>query len=77
MMTDIEGFAGVRLGAGTLYGAITRAEERGLIQPAAPTERRQPYRLTPSGRQHLRERLELLDRVHRAAARGLSPSGEA
>lgn len=77
MMTDIEGFAGVRLGAGTLYGAIARAEERGLIQPATPAERRQPYRLTPSGRQHLRERLELLDRVHRAAARGLSPLGEA
>ena len=77
MMTDIEAFAGVRLGAGTLYGAITRAEERGLIQPAAPAERRRPYRLTPSGRQLLRERLELLDRVHQAAARGPSPAEEA
>ena len=69
IMTDVEAFAGVELGAGTLYGAITRAEQRGLIEPAAPPGRRRPYRLTPAGRQHLRERLELLDRVRRAAAR--------
>ena len=69
MMTDIEAFAGIRLGAGTLYGAITRAEQRGLIEPAGPAERRRPYRLTPAGRQHLRERLNLLERVQRAAAR--------
>ena len=69
MMTDIEAFAGIRLGAGTLYGAISRAEQRGLIEPAGSAERRQPYRLTPAGRQHLRERLELLGRVQRAAAR--------
>ena len=69
MMADIEAFAGVRLGAGTLYGAVARAEQRGLIEPAMPAERRQPYRLTPAGRRHLRERLELLDRVQRAAAR--------
>ena len=29
---DIEGFAGVRLGPGTMYGAITRHEQRGLIE---------------------------------------------
>ncbi|MCY4636889.1 MAG: helix-turn-helix transcriptional regulator [Acidobacteria bacterium] len=69
MMTDIEAFAGIRLGAGTLYGAITRAEQRGLIESAGLAERRQPYRLTPAGRQQLRERLKLLDRVQRAAAR--------
>ena len=32
MMDDIERFAGVRLGPGTLYGAITRLEERGWIR---------------------------------------------
>ncbi len=69
MMTDIEAFAGIRLGAGTLYGAITRAEQRGLIEPAGSAARRQPYRLTSAGRQHLRERLNLLERVQRAAAR--------
>jgi len=33
MMVDIERFAGVRLGPGTLYGAITRLEEQGWIRP--------------------------------------------
>lgn len=74
MMADIEAFAGVRLGAGTLYGAVARAEQRGLIEPTSPSERRQPYRLTPTGRQHLRERLALLDRVQQAAARRPRPA---
>ncbi len=47
---DIETFAGVSLGPGTLYGAITRLEERGLIAPVPSDERRQPYRITTSGR---------------------------
>jgi DNA-binding PadR family transcriptional regulator len=32
---DIEDFAKVKLGPGALYGAITRLEERGLIEPAS------------------------------------------
>jgi DNA-binding PadR family transcriptional regulator len=54
---DIEQFAGVSLGPGTLYGAITRLEERGLIEPE-PTEaaeRRRPYRITGAGRVALEE----------------------
>ena len=47
---DIEEFAGVTLGPGTLYGAIARLEERGLIAATASEERRQPYRITSSGR---------------------------
>jgi hypothetical protein len=35
MMMDIEQFAGIRLGPGTLYGAITRLEARGWIKPVA------------------------------------------
>jgi DNA-binding PadR family transcriptional regulator len=41
MMEDIERFAGVRLGPGTLYGAITRLEERGWIRPVNSKDRRQ------------------------------------
>ena len=53
MMEDIERFAAVRLGPGTLYGAITRPEERGLIQTVhSPDKRRRPYRLSPSGRRY-------------------------
>jgi len=46
---DIEGFAGVLLGPGALYGAITRLEERGLIEPMATEDRRRPYRITAAG----------------------------
>jgi DNA-binding PadR family transcriptional regulator len=49
---DIEQFAGVTLGPGTLYGAIGRLEERGLIAPAraGADARRRPYRITGAGR---------------------------
>jgi DNA-binding PadR family transcriptional regulator len=50
---DIEAFAGVTLGPGTLYGAITRLEERGLIEPAGVEARRRPYRITAAGRRAL------------------------
>src|SRR5580704_7377390 len=46
---DIEDFAGVRLGPGALYGAITRLVERGLIEPLGGDDRRRPYRITPRG----------------------------
>jgi DNA-binding PadR family transcriptional regulator len=49
LLLDIEAFAGVRLGPGTLYGAISRLEERGLIEPLAAKGRARPYRLTPDG----------------------------
>jgi DNA-binding PadR family transcriptional regulator len=52
---DIAGFAGVELGPGTLYGAITRLEARALIEPTEGDERRRPYRITASGRAALAE----------------------
>jgi DNA-binding PadR family transcriptional regulator len=54
----IESFAGVALGPGTLYGAITRLEERGLIEPTPSDDRRQPYRITAGGRAALSAALE-------------------
>jgi DNA-binding PadR family transcriptional regulator len=71
MMEDIQGFAGVRLGAGTLYGAITRLEERGWIRAAASDDRRQPYTITALGRKHLEEQVKELDRVLKTAQRRL------
>ncbi|HEY5303651.1 MAG TPA: PadR family transcriptional regulator [Acidimicrobiales bacterium] len=47
---DVEAFSGVVLGPGTLYGAISRLEERGLIAPVPSDDRRQPYQLTAKGR---------------------------
>ena len=54
---DIEQFAGVSLGPGTLYGAIARLEERGLIVPerVGTDDRRRPYRITGTGRVALEE----------------------
>lgn len=49
LLQDIEDFAGVRLGPGTLYGAISRLEERGLIEAVGEDGRRRPYRLTAAG----------------------------
>ena len=63
LMQDIEEFAGTRLGPGTLYGAIARLEQRGLIEPAGPAGRRRPYRLTASGTQALRATLNQLTTI--------------
>lgn len=55
---DIEEFAGVHLSPGTLYAALTRLVERGLIEPvASDDERRRPYRITASGAQALQNQL--------------------
>lgn len=48
-MKDITAFATVRLGPGTLYGAISRLEERGLIAALPADDRRRPYEITPEG----------------------------
>ena len=69
MMEDIESFAGVRLGPGTLYGAITRLEERGWIRPIPSKDRRQPYEITALGRRYLEKQLAGLDAVVRTAMR--------
>ena len=68
MQHDIEAFAGARLGPGTLYGAINTLERDQLIEPVPTMERRRPYRLTPAGRHHLRQQLEMLDRIRARTA---------
>lgn len=71
IIEDIERFSGLRLGPGTLYGAITRLEERGWIKPIGSKDRRQPYTLTSSGREHLNTQVSALDRVLKTATRRL------
>ena len=62
LLGDIETFAGVRLGPGTLYGAIARLEERGLIEAEwaeTPKGRRaKVYSLTRAGKKQLAEERE-------------------
>ena len=55
LLKDVEQFAGVTLSPGTLYGAITRLEELGLIEPMEGVDRRRPYRITANGTQVLRD----------------------
>ncbi|MGH3621381.1 MAG: PadR family transcriptional regulator [Sciscionella sp.] len=57
LVKDIEVFAEVTMGPGTLYGALTRLEERGLVQALAAQQRRRPYRLTGAGATALRDYL--------------------
>lgn len=55
---DIEQFAGVHLSPGTLYGALTRLVDQGLIEPvASEDERRRPYRITGTGSEALHRQL--------------------
>jgi DNA-binding PadR family transcriptional regulator len=60
---DIEDFAGVTLGPGALYGAITRLEERKLIEPLASEDRRRPYQITATGSAELAGALADLRRI--------------
>ena len=69
---DIERIAGFRPGPGTLYGAIGRLESRGLIEPLASDDRRNPYRLTAIGQKALEARLAALSAVADAGRRRLS-----
>ena len=74
MMEDIERFAGVRLGPGTLYGAITRLEERGWIRGLDAEDRRRPYRLTGAGREYLEEQVTAMNRIVKTARERLKPA---
>lgn len=63
LIKDIESFAGVVLGPGTLYGALSRLEERGLVEALASEDRRRPYRLSAAGAEALRAYLQHASRV--------------
>jgi len=57
MTQDIRAVSGQKLGPGTLYGAITRLESKGWIEPLPADDRRRPYRLTGAGQRVLKLRL--------------------
>ena len=69
---DIEEFAAVRMQPGTLYGALTRLEERGLIEALREEGRRRPYALTVAGGNALRDHLTSQRRVANVGLRRLS-----
>ena len=71
MMEDIEKSSSIKLGPGTLYGAITRLENNGWIAPVPSEDRRQPYTLTALGRKSLESELAALDSVLKTAIKRL------
>jgi DNA-binding PadR family transcriptional regulator len=76
LMQDIESFAGVKLGPGTLYGALAKLEEDGLIAPLASDDRRRPYRITAAGTQALADRLSESARIARLGLRRLAAASK-
>jgi DNA-binding PadR family transcriptional regulator len=75
MIEDIETMCGVRLRPGTLYGALARLEQRGLIEALDEEDRRRrPYRLTAEGASALQERLTHLENFTSIGLRRLAIS---
>ncbi len=74
---DIEGFAGVVLGPGALYGAITRLEEQGLIEPLESDDRRRPYRISATGSTYLSDAVTEMQRLADEGARRLDIASRA
>ncbi len=72
MTEDIAQIADLRLGPGTLYGAIARLESRGLIEGVRSEDRRNPYRITALGEMTLRARLANIQSVARIGQRRLA-----
>ena len=68
LVKDIEAFAGVVLGPGALYGAITRLEERGLIEALPSRDRRRPYRITAAGASALADAVTDMRRIAEVGA---------
>jgi DNA-binding PadR family transcriptional regulator len=72
MIDDIASVAEIRFGPGTLYGAITRLESRGLIERLDAEDRRNPYPLTGLGEKALRARLASIQAIARIGQRRLA-----
>ena len=73
IMQDVEQGTGRPMGAGTLYAALVRLEEQGLVEALTPIDRRRPYRLTAVGAANLAEQLRGLATF---AQHGLRQLGE-
>jgi DNA-binding PadR family transcriptional regulator len=74
IMSDIETFADVAIGPGTLYTALTRLVEKRLIAPQSSPGRQRPYRLTAQGAATLTEQLNQMRRVASVGLARLRPA---
>jgi DNA-binding PadR family transcriptional regulator len=72
LIKDVEDFAGIKLGAGTLYGALSMLEKAGLVEALPAEERRRPYQITAAGREQLRVRLSEAARIAEVGLRRIA-----
>ncbi|MCM3713865.1 PadR family transcriptional regulator [Alkalihalobacillus oceani] len=63
IMEDIEKNYDIKLGPGTLYGAISRLEKAGYISVLESQERKKPYKLTKEGQIFLTEQIKEIQKV--------------
>ena len=69
LMQEIASEAGVRLGPGTLYGALSRLEDAGYVVACEGDERRRPYALSAAGRRAFAARMRDLEQFHQSLRR--------
>jgi len=76
IMQDVAAMSGRPLGPGTLYAALARLEQRGLIEALEPQERRRPYRLTAVGSRVVAAQLAEIEEFVRVGRRRLRSRAE-
>ena len=76
LIKDIEGFAAVKLGPGTLYSALAKLEQAALVEALPPQDRRHPYRITAAGREFLSERLTESARIAELGLRRIAAASK-
>ncbi|WP_010529140.1 PadR family transcriptional regulator [Lentibacillus jeotgali] len=63
IMEDIEKNYDIKLGPGTLYGAISRLEKAGYISALESQDRKKPYKLTEEGHVYLTNQIKEIQKV--------------
>lgn len=63
IMEDIEKNYDIKLGPGTLYGAISRLEKAGYISALESQDRKKPYKLTEEGQVFLTNQIKEIQKV--------------
>ncbi|ASS67153.1 MULTISPECIES: PadR family transcriptional regulator [unclassified Paenibacillus] len=69
IMQHVEELTGgrIRLGAGTIYGSLSRMDKDGLIAAVAEEERRKLYRITDAGKAVLGKEIDRIGELYHNA----------
>ena len=76
LIKDIQDFAGVTLGPGTLYRALAKLEQAALVEALPAQDRRRPYRITAAGRDFLSGRLTETARIAELGLRRIAAASK-